>query len=513
MKNKPILIDQVQKTNYTNQGMWRDLYGRSCVGSFEKVSELYHRMYSTYENDQIGKFESHIQNPEYDIIFIPKKIHIIPEGTTIYETKYNGYTKTRYISTQDEYEIVEDEKNILAFGIVGYVFTKLNPSLYGGGFSDYNYIPKIGTAEFYQYFFDEQFESFKKGRADAWRDDLLDEFLPLHIQRQEDCIPEADELFTYFPMGEKPKVMLYVENYFKYIEQKYKLFKNKSVEESTNALSTMNYKHTVLTSFIENRNQKTPFASYFKSKAKFAEVNYFIEFPDFFNGCLHVIKLYKNEIQNQYQKRLTEGDYLVRSINSGKGMMKDGEHLTDLNDERIQSTLKYFENDKQFVESRGYINNFDFACYLTTTGEITNELFEQEEKLHWYEIEQIEKGILQAQDELMVNFQEENKQNEVPILKDFFLNVNDEDFEQIITMIDKELDISNARTKTIALYTVALQKKGYLSKTINQTKFHKALKEKLGKKIVGRSNFSEKLTEITSGHYEKELEQYKNKLP
>ena len=517
MSKEPILIDNVKRKSRTNMGIWLDKFGRNGVGDYDKVNELYNRLFDRYENGICGEFDDRIRYPEYDIIFLKNEIVTIPEGTTILETKYNNYTTSRYVSNQDEFQIKETETNIVAFGIVGYVFTKLNPSLYSDGFY-FNQIPQLGTAEFYQFFFDEQFENFKKERADAWRADLVEEFLPLHIQRLKNCIPEAKDLFTFFPQKEKIKVMKYVDNYFEYLNQKYPTTFSSTINPKQIKENTMlNYKQVVLNAFLDNKEQKTPLKSYFKREAKLAEIDNFIENNDFINGCLHVIKLYKNEIQNQYQKRLTENDSVAKSINSGNGMKIDGVLVTDIKDERLQSALKEIDDNKKFVESRGYKNNLDYPCNLSTTGEITDDIFSQEVKLHWHEIELIEKSILETQESMLdevKDFTDGQNQKKIISFKDFFLIKDVEKIDSIITMIDNELQTSKSKALTLALYTVALQHKNYLSKTINQTKFHETLIDTFGKeKVSGRPGFSEKYSEVNKGLYEEQLKNYINLIP
>ena len=81
-------------------------------------------------------------------------------------------------------------------------------------------------------------------------------------------------------------------------------------------------------------------------------------------------------------------------------------------------------------------------------------------------------------------------------------------------MIDNELQTSKSKALTLALYTVALQHKNYLSKTINQTKFHETLIDTFGKeKVSGRPGFSEKYSEVNKGLYEEQLKNYINLIP
>jgi len=168
--------------------------------------------------------------------------------------------------------------------------------------------------------------------------------------------------------------------------------------------SSMNYKQIVLNAYTENREQKTSYQSYFKREAQIANRDDFVEFTDYFDGCQNVLESYKKEIIQQYNKRLTENDWIVSSIKSGNGIKFGDEIVTDQSDKRIQDRLKYITEDKEFIQNSGYINNYDYACYLKETGEITNDIWERsnDRKLSWQVIIQIEQGVFQAKEELLI---------------------------------------------------------------------------------------------------------------
>lgn len=493
-------INNVQKTNYTNKGIWIDRFGRSGVGSYEKVNELYNRLYVYYENGVGGMFDSSIKCPDYSIMFFEHIIDIIPAGTTIYETMNNGLVSQRYYSQVDENQIVKRERKIIANGIVGYVFTKLNPGLYSDGYY-YIQIPEIGTAEFYQYFFDLQFEHFKKGRADGWRDDLIDEFLLYHLEAEHNYISQSEELFTYFPIDERQIVMQYVDNYLIYIKQKYYSKSNQQTYTS------MNYFQILLSAITEHREQKTPYKSLFKREAQKNLRDNFVEFEDFFAGCIHVVESYKKEILKLYNKALNEDAWVEQSILSGKGMIINGEHITDLSDERLIKSLFDIKSQREYVESKGS-KNYEYICSLSKTGEITSDVWEQEisRQINWQDVELIESEMLNAKNELF--------ENELPESFNDFFHINKSDkIETIIQIIEKELISASSKALCTALITIALQNKNYIAKSINITKYHKALASTFGSKVGSRARFNEKYSEINLGSYEAELKKYTQLFP
>lgn len=286
----------------------------------------------------------------------------------------------------------------------------------------------------------------------------------------------------------------------------------------------MNYHQVLLDAFIANKKHKTTYMSFFKREAQIAKRDNFVEFPDYFDGCQYILESYKNEITKQYNKRLTENDWVVASVKSGSGMKFEGEIVTDQSDKRIQDHLQYIAEDKEFVQNRGYENNHDYACFLKETGEVINDIWGQcnERKLCWQDIVQIEQGVYQAKEELLVqnsaNLQTKFSQNNTTSepLSEFegFLRIKDQTIiSSIVEIIRKDIKNSKSKNLTIALITVALQKKSYLPATINQTTYHRSLVGLFGKNIGTRSKFSEMYGEIIKEHYENQLNEYMKLLP
>ncbi len=282
--------------------------------------------------------------------------------------------------------------------------------------------------------------------------------------------------------------------------------------------NSMNYSKLIIDAYIENEEHRTPFKSFFKREAQKAQRDEFIEPEDLFNGCLYVLSKFKSEIENQYDRRYKENDFVIASVESGKGMICDGVHITDPENEKIKAHLKYIERDKEFIKNRGYKTNYDYSCNVLSSGEIADFLsLDNAIELHWPNLEEIEEGIIKAKEELL-NIKPQNSRGsgnnpEPNSFQDFFLIQDKVKINSIIEMIKKELNASGSKALTLALYTVAMQKKGYIASTINQTKFHAAIKEIVGKSAGTRSNFSEKVTELNQNQYKKELEEFLKRFP
>lgn len=166
----------------------------------------------------------------------------------------------------------------------------------------------------------------------------------------------------------------------------------------------MDCKQNIIKSYKENKSQNTPYKSFFKSEIQRLKGE-FIEPVDFFNGCMFVLDQYKNEIIRKYEKHYQESDFVVKSIEVGNGINIEGEHVTDLKDERIIATLDSIKEQKEFVKKRGYENNLDFSCTLDSKGNIEKSCFLTNDHvtLYWIDLVQIEKGIIDAKDELIPN--------------------------------------------------------------------------------------------------------------
>ena len=288
--------------------------------------------------------------------------------------------------------------------------------------------------------------------------------------------------------------------------------------------SSMNYKQIVLNAYTEHREQKTSYQSYFKREAQIAKRDYFVEFSDYFDGCQYVLMSYKKEITNQYNNRLTEYDWVVTSVKSGQGMKIENEVVTDESDKRIQDHLEYIAKDKEFVQNRGYTNNYDYPCYLNETGEITNDIWERsnDRKIFWQDIVQIEQGVIQAKEELLVHnsanlqpksLQGNNISEPLSEFEGFLLTKDQTIISRIVEIISNDIKTSKSKNLTVALFTVALQKKSYLSTVLNKTQYHKALVGLFGENVGTRAKFNEKFNEIMQELYEKNLDEYIKRLP
>jgi len=240
----------------------------------------------------------------------------------------------------------------------------------------------------------------------------------------------------------------------------------------------MNYKLIILNAYIEHREQKTSYQSYFKREAQIAKRDNFVEFSDYFDGCQHIIKSYKNEIEKQYNNRLTEDDRVVASVKSGRGIRFGDEVVTDESDRRIQDSLESIAKQKEFVQNRGYKNNLDYTCYLKETGEIANEIWwnNNERKLYWQDIVEIEHGVNTAKDELFIQDQknkeskielpEKNKKNsehEIKILTDYL------NFKNKNVVIKKIKGLDRNKPKNIFIILKALYDGGLLLMNDNNT--------------------------------------------
>jgi len=188
----------------------------------------------------------------------------------------------------------------------------------------------------------------------------------------------------------------------------------------------MNYKHIISKGYDEHKTQRTTYLSYFKSEANIAHRDNFIELADFFNGCKSALSDYKKSVENQYYKRLNENDLVVHAY---KKLVNDGQTL-DQNGNPIQEHIDYYENEKEFVKKSGYSKNSDYHCLITANGDITDVSLESKYTLDYSDIEAIEEGIIQSENDLIQKAATltTDKNNIVNVIEDDkIVNVNDDD--------------------------------------------------------------------------------------
>lgn len=272
----------------------------------------------------------------------------------------------------------------IAYGFISYILENLPEDK----FKD--------EIDIYETYYRTVFEKFRIKEAikpNSSNRNLEIEFYDKYLTFEKKNVEESHLLENYLRKEEIEIIYQYTDSYFKYIR------KVKSPESKNTSQKTMNYKKIIIDAFINNKEQKISFISYFKSNAKIAERDNFVEFEDFFNGCLFVIETYKKEIIRKYNKRLSE---VTLPLHLYQQAIKSGKTLDDKG-EPIKNHIDHLIDEKLFLEDRGYKSNYDYACWLTKIGDFTDDLFLQEIKLHWQDIEQIENAILQAQKEIINN--------------------------------------------------------------------------------------------------------------
>jgi len=160
----------------------------------------------------------------------------------------------------------------------------------------------------------------------------------------------------------------------------------------------MNYKAIILRGYTEHATQKAPYVSYFKQQAQINKRDNFIEFADFFNGCKIAIKGYKDEIAKQYNKEISDCNFMIDSYRKGNVKNERGNLITDQTE--LNKGMEIWEQQKQdIVDSR--INSINYKCNILDTGEITNDRLLASCSLYHSDIISLEQGIIQAEKELI----------------------------------------------------------------------------------------------------------------
>lgn len=101
----------------------------------------------------------------------------------------------------------------------------------------------------------------------------------------------------------------------------------------------------------------------------------------------------------------------------------------------------------------------------------------------------------------------------INVFSKFLQITNPDTIKSIVEIISSDLKVSKSPNLSVALFTVALQRKCYLSSVLNKTQYHKALVGLFGEKAGTRAKFNEKFNEIIQELYVTNLDEYIKRLP
>ena len=160
----------------------------------------------------------------------------------------------------------------------------------------------------------------------------------------------------------------------------------------------MNYKQVITNGCVEHANQKTSFASYFKQQAQINKRDNFVEFVDFFNGCRVAVKGYEKIIRGQYEKEISDCNFMINSFKAGRVNNENGKLITD--QVELDKGAEEWTQQRQSIIDRG-INSANFKCNVLSTGEITNDMSLSVCCLYHSDIIALEQGIAQSEQELL----------------------------------------------------------------------------------------------------------------
>jgi len=159
----------------------------------------------------------------------------------------------------------------------------------------------------------------------------------------------------------------------------------------------MNYNKIIIDGYNENRTQQTAYVSYFKRVAQILKRDSFVEFTDFFNGCILAVGKYKNYIESQYNKEINEHDYMITCYKQGRVKNEQGVLIT--NKTELDEGVMKWEEKKQHIIKMGLSS--DYKCELSEKGDIVESLFDRRYTLYYTDIVYLEDAITQAQSEFI----------------------------------------------------------------------------------------------------------------
>ena len=151
----------------------------------------------------------------------------------------------------------------------------------------------------------------------------------------------------------------------------------------------MKYKKIIINGYIEKTEQNTPYISYFKREAQVAHRDNFVEFTDFFNGCIYAINDYKRQIQWEYEHNIFG---YSKVLNQYYIAQSEGQ-TTGSSGTQIQVLISDLKNTITAIRDRGYKENEDYRCNISEDGDIISHSIYS---LYYSDIEDLETAVIQA---------------------------------------------------------------------------------------------------------------------
>jgi hypothetical protein len=377
----------------------------------------------------------------------------------------------------------------------------------------------------------DQYKSSHKNDADVLKRDLDSEFFEQYNSQEEKFVLQSEAIFDFVSDDDVKKIKNYISNYFDFISKylPYKVYK--SFDE---AIRECNIEDKILLHSINkflNPSFRPPlniFNDILMIRAMhLTEPSKCIKFiRDNYNNTAQeftiLIHILKNTLDRNCDLQL-----LLPDISTKKD-------LTDVYDSHQNSIRKKLTVHFDIPRGALLIDKSDPSKIYTTLN-ITDEI-----ALHFLttQPETRKKFYLLPPnvDELIEEYKSKHrkkKNNNSPVKAkgqktanknnsptesnngfSNFLQIENQDIiNSIVEIIRSDLKVSKAPNLSVALFSVALQKKSYLSSVINKTQYHKALVGLFGEAAGTRAKFNEWFGEINQGLHDVKLKEYVNRLP
>lgn len=427
------------------------------------------------------------------------------------ETDENGY---HYLQNEEEQKISQ----VLACGFVAWLIKHWGEdtqTIYSG------YL----QAQVNQY------KSAHKNDPDVFKRDLEGEFFNQYKSKEDSWIEHSEAIFEFISEDEVLKIKKYIDNYIEFVSQHlpYKVYN--TFDEAIREINIQDkiLLHTIskFTS-VTHRSPLNIFNDilmirylHLKEPSRcmtFIKKNYIATSNEYFT-LIHILK---NTLDRNCDLQL-----LLPDISAKKDLTDEFDNLQNSNRKKLTVHFDIY---------RGVVLRDETdPTKLYTTINITDEIAlhflstQPETRKHFYllppnvnELIEEYKSKLSENNHLTpLKTKEKKSANKNCSIKEsnndfpnFLLTKDQVKINSIVEAIKSDLKVSKAPNLSVALFTVALQKKNYLSTGINKTLYHKAFVGLFGKEAGTRAKFNEKYNEqVLHNLYERELSGYINLLP
>lgn len=244
----------------------------------------------------------------------------------------------------------------------------------------------------------------------------------------------------------------------------------------------MYFQSIVLLEYLEYNPEQPAFNKNFESQAKIVERSEFENKSDFFDKCKVIVEFFQDEIEDQFEKILTESDCLLKVYKS----VNRRRCTVDSKGGSIEEYIQWIMKGKKFIDENWYKNSSnDYWCVTTNDGIITRDIFKIKHKQYYLILNIIIPSLQENQNKVnsssdiscLTKRSERRKKNKVVVLpfEKYLYHVNK---PALMNKLHQLLD--NSKGKEVAVVIQALKDCGFLYGYNSRNSLYKSMEKEFG---------------------------------